>query len=552
MIKVPLDYKRYSIKPDEPEIIIIGDRIAPQVAEISIEDLAEQLTQPYGRSFCPSVFSGQRRKGDNWIQQQVFAIDIDYGISLADVIDRCERFWVKPAFMYNTFSDHGSNIRFRVVFVASEAITDKRIRKIIQEALMVIFPEADKQCTDEARLFLGGQSIIYQDYKARIDAASLIESMWIYLHTTDKNGNAARQVKTFCRNTGIRCINGVPMFALQGVVTDKMLHTEIDENGGHPIVINNSMSHETVSSLYFDDELPQGENALRANHKLIEKFSWDDLEQSCQLYRGFIDGSEWLYHGELFGLSTCLINIKGGQSKFIEGIASRAEYDMEKWKVYLRYNVKACYRPQNCTNFCPYCNTCEHGMNPIDTARLPRGEIRVLTPIQFKTLQQSEADLSKALQTALNAPAGKVTVIKGNTGLGKTQLFLDIKNAVIAVPTHKLKDEVAARMSAAGNSVVCTPEIPQVSDKIDKHIQHLYDVGANKAARAFVRSVAKESQLTELLNYLDELDTALESKKTIVTTHQRALSIDNRSLVIFDEDRYKCCSPRGKLTFQVY
>jgi len=154
-IKVTLDKFKNHNKPTKSETSIISNRIAcnENIIDLQIEEFANYLVQPNGFTWSPTVFKGNFRRNNEWENQQLFGLDFDNGITLEEVIDRCNKYNIKPVFAYSTFSSVNNN-KFRLAFVNNHIIEDYRVRTLIQLALMNLFPECDKSCKDASRLYL--------------------------------------------------------------------------------------------------------------------------------------------------------------------------------------------------------------------------------------------------------------------------------------------------------------------------------------------------------------------------------------------------------------
>lgn len=138
----------------------------------------------------------------------MFALDFDNGITVDEVLNRCKCYSVLPAFMYSTFSSI-NNDKFRVVFQTKFEISDIRVRNLIQIALMTLFKEADQSCKDSSRMFFGGKEIIYHDYEATIDIATLVSGV-CECFTIKYDKNYATNIKRFCQKISVDLLNGLP------------------------------------------------------------------------------------------------------------------------------------------------------------------------------------------------------------------------------------------------------------------------------------------------------------------------------------------------------
>ena len=139
-----------------------------------------------GVTYTPAILTGGS-KAENWQCQQVFCIDIDNEdkntpkpkkgdkavkrqsetpLGVSEVIKRCESWNIAPALIYETFSSTPQWLKFRIVFISSEVITDGSKRDLIQLGLQEIFPECDSSCKNRDRLFFGGKRTLYKNDKA--------------------------------------------------------------------------------------------------------------------------------------------------------------------------------------------------------------------------------------------------------------------------------------------------------------------------------------------------------------------------------------------------
>ena len=553
-MKLSLDNVCYNCKPQKGEIGIISKRIPENIVDMEIEEIANNLVQPYGKSWCPATFKDGRRLNENFVSQQIFGLDFDDGISFEEMIERCNKYNILPAFVYTTFSSINNN-KFRVVFVLEHDVEDVRVRNLIQLALMKLFPEADKACKDGARIFFGGKELIYNDYNKFINVPELIDNMIAYIYFMDKT-HAAKIVKDFCKGVGVNMINGLPNIKIEEDLGETAI-TDVCESEAHPIVYNRKCHDLSQSySIDFSEETIEEKdiksdtivspkktktysvsNTIETRQQLIRRFNWEDLEENCQLYKGFKDGTHWAYHLELFGIATNLLSIKGGREKFFEALNKDEKYDIDNWNYQCNYIVKKNYTPQRCTNFCPYKTTCEHGINMIWSSKIPRGRISILSTPTLKTLEQAEKDLISTFDTIqITGKQGEIFCLKAPTGLGKTEMYLNVKDCTIAVPTHKLKKEIYDRCVEKGNDVVMTPSLPELPDDQKEKINKLYKIGAYRAATKYIHDLALTNP--KVKEYILQNEIALKSRKTLITTHSKLLYLQetNNETVIIDED----------------
>ena len=105
-VRIHLHDQPYRSKPEGRQIQEISSTITRKITETGIQELAV-LAGEEGRAFTPAVFQGARRK-ENFICQQVYALDFDEGFSIKQFEERAEKYDIKPAFLYQTFSNSSS------------------------------------------------------------------------------------------------------------------------------------------------------------------------------------------------------------------------------------------------------------------------------------------------------------------------------------------------------------------------------------------------------------------------------------------------------------
>jgi len=556
VIKLSLDNVCWSRKPKDGEIGIISKSVPKHIIDISVKEFAKNVVQPYGKTWCGSTFKNGLRLNEDFEAQQVFGLDIDEGISFEEMMERCKKYNIIPAFVYTTFSSINRN-KFRVIFILEHEVKDKRVRDLIQLSLMKLFPESDKACKDASRLFFGGLELIYSNYDKTLNVPDLIDSMIAYLYFTDKT-HATRDVKDLCKNTGVNMINGLPNIKIidrdECNIMDNNCEIFGEMNINPNIIIGVSDNSPKIYSIDFSQEVIMEKkittkttkptkikynisNTIETRESVINHFNWEDLEDNCKLYKEFSNGTHWAYHLELFGIATNLLAIEGGRKKLFEALSKDDKYDINNWEYQCNYIVKKNYTPQRCTNFCPHKSSCEHGLNMIWTAKVPRGRISILSTPILKTLEQAEQDLLSAFETIqATGKVGEIYCLKAVTGLGKTQMYLDVKNTTIAVPNHKLKMEIYNRCIEAGNDVVMTPSLPELPEEQSARISKLYKIGAYRAATKYIHDLALVNP--KVKEYIAQNDSALKSYKTLITTHSKLLYLQetNNDTVIIDED----------------
>ena len=108
----------------------------------------------HGYSFCPQLKTNWK-KSSNFLCSDYLAIDVDEGVSLADMK---EHEFVKnhASFIYTTFRHTKEENRYRVVFELKESITDQNDMKHAMSGLSKKFG-SDPSCIDASRMFYGSK-----------------------------------------------------------------------------------------------------------------------------------------------------------------------------------------------------------------------------------------------------------------------------------------------------------------------------------------------------------------------------------------------------------
>lgn len=205
-VLVNLDHVEYNQKPEKKDIAFINSRIVKCREEIRLEDLAVCVGN-CGCTFTPAVFHEEKRTIETFEQTSLFALDFDGGIGFEDIKRRADRFNLPIAFAYHTFSSTVTQERFRVVWLHEVSVKNTSAAKIIINLLLKIFPEADKQCADIARMFFGGNELLWLDTSASIDIATLSEAYYKYEFLKNKN-NCIRSVDLFAKKHNVATEDG--------------------------------------------------------------------------------------------------------------------------------------------------------------------------------------------------------------------------------------------------------------------------------------------------------------------------------------------------------
>ena len=158
-IELHIDTKGYKNKKfAKKDINIIKNRTQNAKPVIVTIDQLIQAIQS-GKSFSPAVMKGL--KANDFIQQQLFAVDIDNKnknapiLQIQDALKICSQNNLPVLFYYPSFSHTKDKPRYRLVFMLDKVISDRNERNTIANNLCHLFEQADKSCTNADRIFYG-------------------------------------------------------------------------------------------------------------------------------------------------------------------------------------------------------------------------------------------------------------------------------------------------------------------------------------------------------------------------------------------------------------
>lgn len=564
-IKVSLDRKRYYSKPTDDEAAKINNRIGNSVEVLndsaSMFEFVKKVGQ-YGYTFSPATFLNGSKEIDEFEQMQMLVLDFDGGISCKEVCDRANQYGLPVFSAYETFSSENGN-RFRIIFLNDVPITDKKAAKIYKDALMEIFPESDRHDSDISKMYYGGKKMLYLDLLLpTIDMDSTLKGMTYYLKKQRGDSHYKKYVKKFAKKHGIRLNNkGILDISIVNSPTEVDGTLGVGKNSLKPIIFyksNGDILPPSCYQIHLEGECTVNSVEGNANKskKTEESSVLKEVHSKCKLFREFEAGTRRLHHYELFGISTNIIHIKTGREIFKNILHRYPNYydtaKKERWEFYLKYNRESNYSPEQCSRFCAYSDSCNHGANILSTAKLKRGTMEKLDNYAevYYPIEEVQEDLQKKLTRAVNADDKMWHIIKAQTAAGKTEAYLTLmknidERILIVVPTNKLKQDVRERAEAMRIDIMVTPSLDEIKDEMPEyiweHIQFLRNTGQHVEAHAFVSRMAEEEGIDCLKKYLKKQKELETHTGHTITTHRKFLNMDKKTLqkydvVIIDED----------------
>jgi len=486
--------------------------------EVTIDEFSTLIAPPYSFTWT-SVFDGQSCS-ENWISQEVFALDFDTGeISVKEVYEELKNFGILPQLWYTTFSSSKDLLKFRVVLFLENPITNIDLRKLISKALLKLFPQADQSCSDAARYYFGGVDVTITSYSP-CETNLLLDMSGVVL----------------CSNDFMR-LRDVPVLEINSynkIVAPKWALLYNNYRNNHIRANNNSSINPPLPTT-----LEGGK---------IQKIDFEVSKQNIRIFREFLNG-KWLYHLDLFKLATNLkyaiggfLLMKDAMKKYNElGITS---YTQNNFAIFT-YLKKVNYPPCPIGSFSPYEEDSDlHDL--ISETKSIRGHIKVLEPINHVSLSEAEELFtSKFNEVINNDDVGKVYLFKVPTAIGKTQIITNI-HATIAAPTNSLKNEIGERMKVM---YATTPDpITFENVKLNNQINYYYSLGLPQKSMEVLHSVVdpKNKDIFSVADielasdYLRQIGEAYISNSTLLTTHKRVLHSEfKNNTLVFDEDPLK-------------
>ncbi|MBN8838454.1 MAG: hypothetical protein J0I09_14420 [Sphingobacteriia bacterium] len=480
------------------------------VTGLTINEFATYSTTPYSYSWSGGLFNGKICNA-NWYQQSVFALDFDKGlITIDDALKRLNELEIFPQLWYSTFSDSPRLRKFRIIFFVDEAVENEAVRELISTSLLRLFPEADKQCKNACRIFLGGKEAHVLNQQP-IQLKRLVDILCINIIAKD-SGKTRKIPANF-----------------------SIYKSSTNSVSKQALLYNNYRNvHSGTSSTTITTSIEGG-----------EVIDFDVARQRIKIFDEFLKG-EWLHHDELFGLATNLYYVRGGKKLMKETMehynqSGKTHYTDNNFNI-LTYLKKVSYPPIPIHSFSPYKEDDDlHDL--ISATKDQRGHIEQIEPIVRMSLGEAETlFLDRFREVMDDCNTDKIHLFILPTAIGKTERILSAK-ATISAPTNSLKDEIGNRMQV---EYVTTPDaVVFENSSINRKLEYYYSIGLPKKATAVLYDVISEknswkystNDIIQADEYLSKLKSSYYSTNTILTTHARAIHSDfNHDTIIFDED----------------
>lgn len=472
----------------------------------TIENVCKYIGNGYGYTFTPNLYSNNYPSSSTFIGTSGFFLDFDLNSIPEQILNRFYELNIKPNFWYTTFSDTPEYRKFRVCLVIDEILIDPTTISDILSNLYYHFP-ADNACKDLARKFYGGKEV----------------------HFLTKEPNSLEILKSESTWAGERS----PLqFDFENPVN--LLYTDNKITG-------KSKKRRKEKKTYSSDQAK--------DFTYLEKLKNNDcdfsiIQNKVRVFKEFVNLEKRFDYQVLFGLATNLHWLQGGMklmkitmeeyNKLKKNKPGSDIYHARHLEVINQVNERKLF-PQSLEWFSKHKEDYIH-KNIISCLINPRGVVFVNDPIEKISLQEGEKIFTDSFQRAMTSNA-QFTIIKAGVGIGKSHILKNIENIAIALPTHKLKDELFEEINVDAFKI---PELPVFESKeVNTQIKSFYQSGLRSEVMSLIHHLAENDSPDQIKakTFLDEIDKAKKWQGTLLTTHERSLHEEmNQNTIIYDED----------------
>ncbi len=469
----------------------------------TIENICTHIGNGYSYTFTPNLYTNNKPTVKNFVGTSGFFLDFDLNSNPEQIINRFNELNIRPNFWYTSFSDSPEYRKFRVCILLDELLTDKGIMSNIYSNIFYHFP-ADNSCKDAARIFYGGKEVHFLS-----DEPNKLEIL--YSNSTWAGEKTRLQFDS-----------------------EKPVHLLYTNNK----ITGNLKTHTQTFSLNLTPEYTYLEK-LRNND-----CDFNIIKNKTRVFKEFITLENRFDYLVIFGLASNLHWLQGGlklMKSCMQNYNKLHKNNNQQILYYDRHfdviNQVKNYKmfPQSLESFSPYQEDSKY-KNLISCLINPRGVVFVDDQMEKISLHEGEQLFKENFQKAL-ASNKSITIIKAGVGIGKSHMLKNIDKISIALPTHKLKDELYQEMNVKSFKI---PELPIFGNKqINAHIKSLFLSGLRGEVMSLIHQLAVNDSQDQILakTYLEELDKAKNWKGTLLTTHERSIhEAMNQNTIIYDED----------------
>ena len=555
-IKVCLDNETYTVKPQQEEMRSINNRIAQYPHEAELRDIAIKVSK--GTAFTPAIFKSGRRKKDNVLEMQLFALDFDDGIPYQDIKKIFEHNDILIAFSYHSLSSKPDYQKFRIVLCHVVPIKEFWLMDMILEMLKRIFPMADSSCFERSRMFLGGKELIEINEENTFRIDKLVDSFQRYEFTREPH-NCIANIRRIAEKAGIAMFKNKYMDIR--TYENGVMHSPDDatfkenrfNNVNKYILSLNPNSLEKYPLVIFNRSLTPSvsvRNGKGEKRTLLQHVGVLTLYDMCRLFKAFSDNTDDLTHNEHLMLALNLMQMKGMKNVFFECL-KHAGCDLEKWRYDWQFFIDHEYQPMRCEGNCRYSQECCHKLNLVLTVKERGRVIRRIAEPDYVSADESYRVMTEHLMKELRSSlSNELVLIPGQTGIGKTHAYLEALKrintpVIIAVPTVELKHEIALKAGDLATELISLKDLMLPKGKMQE-IKGMYDSGHYREARQMLRAYQNDLSDSHIASrdmieqYLRGISVVEEKQGNVIMTHAQLIHAATESVegytVIVDED----------------
>jgi hypothetical protein len=530
-----------------------------------------------GRSYSPSIFDSNGQ----WLEQSIFVINLDDGISKEDFRLICDKNRIHPLFVYETYGSSEKIPKYRALFLSNHPVRDNRERFTISYILTSIFnKQIDLKALDTDKVYFGTNKSDHSCYFGNlIDTVDLIEKYTIKLRMDDTNNNFSTKINSFAEHCSLNLVNYSPRtyklkrdyYEARKTINfdykNRLLYSREYTNEEDFYIIDFHCSNHDFSPMVSKAQnrdyrlvKDKGIEHLKSTFKSREHINSDNLPKYCQLSRDFENGSRAIDYSTLKLLATNYMQIKGGTKRFLNILDKYKEfyiYDMHsimKW--FITYAKDNKYEPDTCSSTCPYYNCCSCNHNSIISKfDRPKHKVTVLNTIAPKSVESAVVELRQALiNFLLNGILDDKLLAIWETGVGKStiiqELLKEFKLSFLYItPRHRLNNQAFEDFKKIGLDALIVPELPKVSDdEFNHYIDNMYKTG--NYSKLYQKIKEKLNVLDDINNedyklLSDYIAACIKAKTSdrVVMTHDKFLYSKDKNeytkgkdILIIDED----------------
>ena len=493
--KLSVHPKKYSSKPTDAYSLQKGY----ETKEVGFKELKRIILD--GHTIVPAILNSPYRKNANFLGCQVFMLDFDDNQDPIKEIEKFKEYGINVNMMYNSFSNKKDFRKFRLVIVLDTIIEDSLLFKNLMNCLIKV-GGSDAATKDLSRMFYAGTDP--KVINGRINVWNEIKGAVTDLINKDKPLN--KHSRTINKIKSVK--NGANMTSPYNTIGDA----------------------ESAPKLQ------------RVN------FDFDVACKNSKLFNGFDKGTVHLKYLQLRALVSNMMFVRGGLKYVSDKMNERGDYNGDDYALLRRIPNAGYEHPESMLSFDS--NISGKYTNIVNLDGKDRDVITQIREIIKEDIDVIAENLRVHFDNAFKS-VNRISIINAPTGTGKTKLMINEENVIIALPNHKLKEEVAERMIFENIPFVTTPAPPQFNtNSLNVRYNTLQSMGESKMASNLIDDISSGKSVSNIeytlfdsqiaSEFKSGLALAYESDVTVLTTHARVMLapqlFNNKDTVIFDED----------------